>query len=410
MSGDPISPTADLDVSSNSSRPWKSRGKTLLISWGVPPVLVGSASIVEKLGIELGRDHVVVVGEGSPECQNYQRPVGLPPLHHVFTPPNIKGRRTIRNSLFPIVFRRIEQIARSDDFARVIGVFPDEFWLWSAYRTARKHGLPFYPFLHNTYLENRAGWSKSLARLVQKKIFSYAKTVFVANDGMREYYLEHYPGLPVVTLDHINEEPIPDFETPPLPGKQLKVAYLGTFNVSNADAFSRFVKTIQHLPDVHFTTFSKESADYFSQRGLSGPNFEHTRVPYHMAVTALRRFDVMFLPHGFAGRLSDVEYATIFPTRTVPYLLTGRPILAHSPANSFLNRWLRQHECALIVDQPDPASLLEALSRLRRDPETRANLARRGLLAARQFSPQAVMQRFWSAIERAERSPGSGAI
>ncbi len=378
-------------------------GKTLLVSWGLPPALVGSASIVEKLGMHLGRDHVVLVGEGCPGCKQYKRAPELPRIHYVFTPPDFRGRRTIRNSMFPLVVRRIDRIARAEKFSRVVGVFPDEFWLWSGYHVARKRGIPFYPFLHNTYLENRTGWKKSLARILQKKVFADSKVVFVANEGMREFYQRNYPSLNVVTLDHINEELIPEFLDPPVPGEILKIAYLGSFNKSNADAFIRFVKTIQTRSDIQFTTFSKDSADYFIKRGLSGANFAHTRVPYHLAVATLRGFDVMYLPHGFTGRLSDVEYNTIFPTRTIPYLLTGRPILAHSPATSFVNRWLRQHDCALIVDRADPDSLLAALSRLRNDAELRSRLARNGLLAARQFSPRDVMQRFWAAIEQAEQ-------
>ena len=378
-------------------------GKTLLVSWGVPPALLGSASIVEKFGMQLGQNHVVLVGEGCPDCKQYQRAPELPKIHYVYTPLDFRGRRTIRNSMLPLVVRRIDRIARAGKFSRVIGVFPDEFWMWSGYHVARKRGIPFYPFLHNTYLENRTGWRKSLARIVQKKVFAHSKVVFVANDGMRQFYRQHYPGLNVVTLDHINEEPIPVFAKPPTPGKILKVAYLGSFNMSNADAFTRFAKAVQTLPDVQFTTFSKDSADRFVKLGLSGANFAHSRVPYHLAVATLRGFDVMFLPHGFTGSLSEVEYNTIFPTRTIPYLLTGRPILAHSPPTSFLNCWLRQHDCALIVDRADPGDLHVALSRLRNDAELRSRLVQNGLLAARQFLPQDVMQRFWAAIAQAEK-------
>jgi hypothetical protein len=311
----------------------------------------------------------------------------------------------------PLIHRRIHRIARSRTFARVIGVFPDEFWMWSGYRVARKLKIPFYPFLHNTYFENRKGWAKSLASVVQQRVFATSPLIFVANDGMKEFYQQHYPGLNIVTLDHINEEKIPEFQPPPTPATPMKVAYLGSFNKSNADAFIRFVKLIQSTGDVEFTTFSKDPAEYFEKRGLSGNRFTHTRVPYHLAVSTLRQHDVMYLPHGFSGPLSDVEYNTIFPTRTIPYLLTGRPILAHCPRSSFLNRWLRKHDCALIVDEANPEKLRAGLTQLRDDAELRARLVRNGLTAARQFSGPDVMRRFWSAIAQTERSasePRSG--
>ena len=59
-----------------------------------------------------------------------------------------------------------------------------------------------------------------------------------------------------------------------------------------------------------------------------------------------------FTPHGFAGPLVPEEYLTIFPTKTIDYLLSQRPILAHMPADSFIAEFYRRHDCALVVDEP----------------------------------------------------------
>ncbi len=376
-------------------------GRNLIVCWTIPPTVVGSASIVDKLATLLGPEHAELMGEGV-KGKPSTRPGHLPRTHHVYFPHNFVGRKTVRNWLYPIVLRRMVRTAQPRQFDRVIGVFPDEFWLWSSFQLARRLGVPFYPFLHNTYLENRTGWKRSLAATLQKKVFDSSKVVFVANDGMREFYEENYPGLNVVTLNHINEEPIPDFEEPPPPRTPTRIAYLGTFNQSNADAFSRFVRAIQGRDDIEFTTFSGASAEFFESRGLSGPNFRHTRVAPQVVVATLRQFDIIFIPHGFRGKFSQVEYDTIFPTRTIPCLLAGRPLLVHSPARSSFNRWLIRKDCALIVDEEEPLKLIEAVHRLRSNPSLRERISRNALKAAEQFQPQGVLETFQRAIGQSE--------
>ena len=55
----------------------------------------------------------------------------------------------------------------------------------------------------------------------------------------------------------------------------------------------------------------------------------------------LGQADVLFLPHGLTGSWAAEEYRTIFPTKTIEYLISGRPILAHTPPDRFLTRFSR---------------------------------------------------------------------
>lgn len=61
------------------------------------------------------------------------------------------------------------------------------------------------------------------------------------------------------------------------------------------------------------------------------------------------RADSRILPHDFAGCRSPEEYRTIFPTKTIEYLIYGRHILGHSPPDCFLTRFLQKTQCGLIV-------------------------------------------------------------
>ena len=68
----------------------------------------------------------------------------------------------------------------------------------------------------------------------------------------------------------------------------------------------------------------------------------------------LAEADILLLPHGLTGPEEwSVEYRTIFPTKTIEYLISGRPILAHAPRGCFLTRFLAENDCALVVDRAD---------------------------------------------------------
>ena len=117
----------------------------------------------------------------------------------------------------------------------------------------------------------------------------------------------------------------------------------------------------------------------------------------------LGQADILLLPHGFSGSLSQVEYSTIFPTKTIEYLISGRPILAHTPPGAYLTRFLKQHDCALVVETPDPAALAVAIRRLRTDGSLRSRLVRNALAAARSVPGVSGLLRTCAAFSRSNR-------
>jgi glycosyltransferase involved in cell wall biosynthesis len=105
------------------------------------------------------------------------------------------------------------------------------------------------------------------------------------------------------------------------------------------------------------------------------------------------------LPHGFSGNSSPDEYRTIFPTKTIEYLICGRPILAHTPPDCYLTRFLRKHQCALIVDTPCIAALVEAVEKLRDDHELRSKLVTAATRTAELFHAPRVANRLRLSLE-----------
>jgi hypothetical protein len=126
--------------------------------------------------------------------------------------------------------------------------------------------------------------------------------------------------------------------------------------------------------------------------GIAGEQIRIRQVPYDLVIGALRQHDVLLLPHGFDGGYSEAEYATIFPTRTISYVVAGIPILAHSPPHAFLTQWLKENDCAEVVDEKSTMRISLALDRLIADEARRAQLVQNGYVAAQQFRAAAVTQ------------------
>jgi glycosyltransferase involved in cell wall biosynthesis len=289
----------------------------------------------------------------------------------------------------------------------VLAVFPKEEYLLAAYLTARWTGARLYPYLHNTYLENRAGSARRFAQWLQPAVFDHAAHVFVMSEGMAELYRRSYPGLACSPLVHSFNEDIPEYEPPPPPRRPLRVTLCGNINASCLDAAQRTVAAVAQDGGAQLTVLSGTALEYLRSVGVVRDGTRYDTVSRDEVVDRLREADVLLLAHGFSGVLSRVEYQTIFPTRTIEYLISGRPILAHAPSDSFLARFLQQHGCALVVTEPTVEAVRAGIDRLRSDPDLRASLVRNALSAAEMFRAPTVAAELRARIEHPAGTPTS---
>jgi glycosyltransferase involved in cell wall biosynthesis len=219
------------------------------------------------------------------------------------------------------------------------------------------------------------------------------------SDGMRDVLRPKYPQTNFVPLIHTFEKICNPIDRDVAISGTFDIAFMGSLNDSNREAFSRVAAVLVAKPDSRFTTYSGNRDEDFAAIGIAGPHVSYRRVSFDEVVDALRQHNILFFPHGFSGGLNPIEYETIFPTRTTPYLLSGIPIIAHSPPNAFLTRWLRQRDCAEIVDDPSPVALVRAFERLAEDPERCRELSKNAQRAASEFYAPVVAQFFRDQIE-----------
>lgn len=370
-------------------------GKILYLSWAIPPDTSGSAVIALNLAKQFTRQEMVLAGE---------KPYGKPPVRwdpqwpelayvQYAWPVTGRGKRWWRMLQFPFMVGKCLWLMRKHGVDRIVAVFPKAHFLFAGYVLARLTRCKLFAYLHNTY-ESQTGIKRWFSARAHKLVFGRAEHVFVMSEGMSEFLKQRFPHVEQTPLLHSFNEPIPESEEPPPAGSPLRLIFCGNL-VSCRDAAARCAEAVARSPDASLSILSGDDPSQLRQYGLLRPGTTCEMVARDEVPGRLRQADVVLLPHSFEyPEAARDEFRTIFPTKTIEYLISGRPILAHSPADAFLTKFLRENDCALVVDRPDVEALCAAIERLRDDASLRARLVRNALRTARQFQAADVAAEF----------------
>lgn len=346
-------------------------GKLLIVSWTLHPWPTGSSVIVNNIASQFSQDELVLYGEKYPNLDNREWDSNYPNI--IYADPrftvNDKGYRYLKwLSTFRLI-RELKKIVKSEGVSKILCIYPNEHYMYVCYKVSKALGIPMYSWFHNTYLDNVTGLFRKLATVLQPKFFSHCQVNFVMSDGMRNYYKEAYPNITFRTLVH--GFPLPAntgiSEVEHLDEKRTFL-FVGSLNESCRDATIRLIGTILKNPNYVVHAYTSAGPEEFSKYGVKGTNFEvRGFVPLQELYKIQRGYDVMLLPHGFDGDRTEVEYNTIFPTRTIPMLVSGRPILCHSPKGAFLTSFIGQNKCGIIVDEKSEEKINHAILELIED-------------------------------------------
>jgi len=381
--------------------------RMLMTSYVVSPEISADAFVVNGLLSQFDPSEVIVAAERWPA--NTRDQTHLAAGHRVcFVTTKWKwpkrGQRFvhwIRWALLPRTVYRLTGIARRERCQIVFANFPDAHLLMASYLLARLLRLEFFAFFHNTYRENRRGVGYWFASWLQRRVFSRAGAIFVMSEGMKKELTRLYPQVEFHPLVHTFDGDVPSFE--PLPAidrMRIRLGYMGSVSEANLDALRRICAMVNSVSDFTLNFYSPAASWHLHKEGLVGERIRHEKPTDSELIDALRQNDILVLPHGLSGGLAPIEYQTIFPTRTIPYLLSGRPIVAHSAKGSFLSRWLKEHDCAEVVEDPDHETLRAVIYQLCDDPARREQLVRNALAAAEKFRAKSVVAKMKRIINR----------
>jgi glycosyltransferase involved in cell wall biosynthesis len=85
-------------------------------------------------------------------------------------------------------------------------------------------------------------------------------------------------------------------------------------------------------------------------------------VPFEAFRERLGQYDLLLVASSFEAAWAPLTLSSL-QTKVTDYMAAGRPILSCGPADGACNRYLREHQCAWILDSPDPAQADAVLER-----------------------------------------------
>jgi len=385
--------------------------KILIVSWSILPQTGGSSVIVENLAQNFTQDELVVFGSStwSRKAVSGRKANGAR-FQYFFSELNFMGRGNrffswFRKGRFGGLMAAIEKIIKDEKIDHVIGVYPNDLYCLAACRAAKKLGVPFSSYFHNTYTDNVA-ITDSNAAAYQAEIFSNSARVFVMSDGMLRFYKKQYNLDNLVPLVHTFNAYPSSTELTGIPGTEkdtYELVAIGNFNESNIDATKRLLNAIAGNPKYHLNVYTNVPRLLLQKRGINTDLFTHRGAVAPEQIHAeLQKYDICVLTHGFEGGYGEIEYQTIFPTRTIPLLLSGKPIFAHSPQGSFLNSFIEEKQCACLVDVADTKDIVNGLDKVANDREYQQLLVQNAGKAAAQFYGPTVIKELLQELKSSE--------
>jgi len=368
--------------------------KLLVVTTGAYPPVGGTSIVLNNILDRFNPSEIVLAGEQS--YGTNLKDWTMPDYHvHFFRHSYIYGRRGseyLKWLILPKIVKEFEQLIKDQKIDIVFGVFPGEFYVYAVYLAAKKLNKPFYTWWHNTYLDNRIGVLKILAKYIQAKLFNASKTIFTISEGMNNYLKNNYPDIsnklqPLLHGFEIPDRDINEISIDIEDKNKLRFLLTGNINHSNLDSTIRLVKTILNMKENHEVHYcGSSSKENWLAMGIDHPNlFIHGFIPFEDLIKKFSEVDIMLFTHGFGGKLTQAEYQTIFPTRTIPLLYSGKPILAHLPEDTSIHTFLNEFNCAEIVTTKNREDIVQSIEKLSSDKEYRKLLVSNAFVTVQKF-------------------------
>ena len=308
---------------------------------------------------------------------------------------------------FPAILARaraITKVIKDERCGVVVACSGDIADLPAAWLASRRTGARFVAYMFDDYVEQWAFLPvlRKLAHFFESRFVRDAATVIVPNEYLRREYELRYNG--AVDLTVINNpwlsEPAPIQDTE-IVRAGARVVYTGSIYHVHFDAFQNLSAALRILGDGYgLDIYSATPPNVLAANGVTGFDY-HGHVTDRESASVQRDADILFLPLAFRSSAQAV-IRTSAPGKMGEYLASGRPVLIHAPADTFIAWYGREYACAHVVSDPDPAAIAQGIRRLSEDRAYSAELVRAARARAEvDFSPRAAQERFAVVLERA---------
>lgn len=286
----------------------------------------------------------------------------------------------------------------------VLGVFPQDESVVAAFLAARQLRLPFYLYLQDLWLENESPGTarRKFAETWEPIVLKEATRVICMTEAAQRFYEQKY-GIKTFLLPHsIPESEFADAPrtlTPPNMPNPTAV-FMGAIGPKfNMDALRVLTRASEKFPEKYQLVFSTpEKVEHLKKLGIWSTRLHVTYVPRPQVKKFLSDSHVLIAPISHKNCTLE-EVNTIFSTKLLDYMLSGRPIIVYAPKKSYLAEYASEKGWAYVVTEDSPQALSDAIVKVIEDQELSRKLVGAALEVARTRGSLPVAQELFRWVE-----------
>lgn len=357
------------------------RSPILLASRNYPPYYGGTSLLLYDILRYFPQDALVAV-TGVPYETNtgaHTLPFENVPVRVVgsdWLTPRLEQRRP--RAFIERIKRVIRRVVRERGVERIWAHYPNDTFCIAGYEVARELGLPLTLYMDILWEESSDRWGFGAKH--EREIVQYADQHYAITEAAVTYLSQKH-GVRFDLVPHTIDAT--DLAPSAAPAAPYRIHFAGgIYPNMNQDSVRRMAEVVSDFDgDVVFDIYSNLSADVLEGWGVDRSRVRLDFVTRDQVRAVQRASSVLFLPQAFeSGAAVMVEYN--YPTKALEYMVAGRPILVHSPPESYLTLSAVEHEYAYVVAEPDAGALEEGLRRVIGDAALQRDLVQKGIAFA----------------------------
>lgn len=335
----------------------------LLVTNNYPPYSGGSSSILFEILSRFPKDKLYVIHGCNSTSKNNDFELPFKKEEVILFNSHIWTYRI--NKYLPEIFAfaiyiLINKMIKRYNISIIYAHYPNAPYMVAAYFSAKKHNLPLFIYLDILWEERSSGGELRLSKLFESKIFSYASKSFAITEFSVDYLSTKHNTNTIFIPHTISSKYIPANNASLTPIKHKIHFAGGIYSLMNLDCILRLIDAIQ------LTGYDIELEICSSYVPESITNYKFVTVKYLSKAELIQsqsNSSILFLPQAFeSSKPQMIKYN--FPTKTMEYLCSNRPILVHSPKESYLTHIAKKEKFAEVVDLPDVEALSHAIIKL----------------------------------------------
>ncbi len=405
------------------------KNKFAIVSNSLPPELSGSSIVIYKLVKDIPKENYCFIYAGRkasfrkilstyPEAKLYD-------VKHDFLLtnrlPRFKSLQIILKFFMQIYYilaftlgsliraTQIFRIIKKENIQVIIGCTSDPFNLPATMLAAKMASIPFMAYIFDDYAYQFTGYLRKFSLWIEPIVLKRARYVIVTNEYMeKEYRQRHNIECKIIrnpvelpNLSDINKQIKSDHDK-----NIVRIVFTGSFYTAHYDAFRTLLKAIDEIesPKIKFYLYSTCNKELFSKVNISTKSIVFNKPVDHSKINhVLRQGSILYLPLAFETPYPELIRSSS-PGKTGEYLSIGRPILAHVPKDTFIDKYFRHFKCGAVINNNDTNEMQKLLLKLISDKKWQDELVTNALNRAKyDFNLEIVRKKFIDLINSATK-------